>query len=144
MSTPHSITDGVTENSAEVINRAIRVFLDTTSGVTNPTTIIPSTGSVTERSGSVTLGGTSQQMMAANTSRKYLLIQNPSTTAGQNIATAETLFVRFGSTAATVNTGTSFEIVSGASLVMEGSFVSTQAVQVIAATTAHKWLAVEG
>lgn len=100
-------------------------------------------GSLTERSGSIALGGTSQQLMAANSARTYLLIQNPATTAGQGV-TAETLFIRFGATGATVNTGTSIELVAGGSYEMAGSFVSTQAVQVIAATTAHKFIASEG
>lgn len=101
-------------------------------------------GRVVEKSGTITSGGTSQTMMAANPTRLYLLIQNPLTATGQGISAAESLFIRFGDTAATVNTGTSFELSPGSSLVMEGGFCCTQAVQVIAATTAHDWIAVEG
>lgn len=101
-------------------------------------------GSLTARSGAIAAGGTSQQLAAAAATRKYLLIQNPKSAAGQNIATPETLYIRFGASNAGVNDGTSFEIEPGGSLVMEGSFVSTEAIQVNAATIAHKWIAVEG
>jgi hypothetical protein len=101
-------------------------------------------GTFTAQSGAMTAGGTSQTMMAANSSRKYLLIQNPATLTGQNIAAAESLFIRFGASAAGVNNGTSFEILPGGAFESAGAFVSTEAVQVNATTTAHKWVSVEG
>lgn len=99
---------------------------------------------MTERSSSIVVAATSQQLMAANPARKYLFVQNPSTLTGQGIAAAETLFIRFGASAATVNTGTSIELVAGATFIMESNYVSTQAVQVIATTINHKFIAVEG
>jgi len=104
----------------------------------------PSQGALTARSSTIAAGGTSQQLAAANTDRRYLLIQNPASAAGQGIVTAETLYVRFGASAAGVNNGTSFELAPGASLVIEGGFVSTQAIQVNATTIAHAFIAVEG
>lgn len=101
-------------------------------------------GSLTERSGSMTTGGTSKQMMAANASRKYLIIHNPSTIAGQNIAALEPLFIRFGAVAAGVNNGTAFELGSGGYFIQENAFVGTDAIQVNAATTSHRWIAAEG
>jgi hypothetical protein len=95
----------------------------------------------TSRNGSITTGGTSQQLAPANTSRQYLLIQNPTTAAGQGIAGQESLFIRFTS-AAGVNNGTSFEILPGASFELD-TVVSTEAVEVNAQTSGHVWIAVE-
>lgn len=120
----------------------VRADRSATAGVTVPVQGAPVT--LTERSGAMTTGGTSQQLAAANTLRKYLFIQNPVTLTGQNIAAAETLFVRFGATAAGVNNGTSIELVPGASITFEGNAIPTAAIQVNAATTAHRWIALEG
>lgn len=101
-------------------------------------------GTFTDLSGSMTTGGTSKTLSAANASRKYLLIQNPATLTGQNIAAAESLFIRFGASSAGVNNGTSLEILPGGVFESSGAFVSTEAIQVNAATTNHRWIAVEG
>ncbi len=104
-----------------------------------PTNPLPTTayngGTLTNRSGTITAGGTSQQIAPANASRKYLFIQNP-------ITATETLFVNFGSPAAS---GTSYEIAAGGSLSLGvGSFVPTDAVNIVAATTGHVFVAKEG
>lgn len=96
----------------------------------------PVNGTLTNRSGAVTTGGTSQQIAAANAARKWLLLQNPSTN-------AESLWIQFGATAA-VTDSPSVEIPVGASMTFEGTFLFTDAVQVIAATTGTKWTAKEG
>lgn len=80
-------------------------------------------------------------LMAANGSRNYLLIQNPSTAALQGIAVAESAFIDL-SGAASVG-GNSIEIQPGGSFTMEGTAVSTQAVSVISATTNHRVIAKE-
>ena len=98
-------------------------------------------GTLTDRSGSITTGGTKQTLAAANSGRKYLVIQNPSTAAGQNISAAESLWFNFTTDA--VVGEPSFELPAGASFVMESSFVSTELISVIAATTGHKWTAKE-
>ena len=104
---------------------------------------LPSLVTMTERSSTVTAGGTSQQLAAANASRRYLFIQNPNTTAGQGV-TAENLYIRFGAVAAGIDNGTAIELLPGASLTYESLASPTQAIQVIAATTAHKFIAMEG
>lgn len=96
--------------------------------------IAPQQGVLTDRSGSLAAGNTSQQMMASNATRKYLLIQN--------VDTAEDLWFTFGGSAA-VKDQPSLKLAPGGSFVMEGSFISTEAVQVIALTTGHKWSAKE-
>lgn len=100
-------------------------------------------GTFTSLSGSITAGGTSQTLVAANATRKKIIIQNPATLTGQNIAAAESLFIRHGASAAGVNNGTSFEILPGGAWESGPEFVSTEAIQVNAATTNHRWIAVE-
>lgn len=97
--------------------------------------IRPSGGTLTERSGTITTGGVSQQIMAANADRKYLLIQNISDI---------DMWFRFGATGAAADTVDNWKLPAGGSFTMEGSFVSTQAIQIIGATTGKKFSAVEG
>lgn len=93
----------------------------------------PATGALTDRSGTITTGGTAQQAMAANATRKYLLIQNSSDTA---------MWFNFTTTA--VADSPSFYLSpNGGSFVQEGSFVSTEAISIICATTGKKWTAKE-
>lgn len=88
---------------------------------------------LTNRSSSITTGGTSQELAAANTTRRYLLIQNIS---------SENLWVNFGTTA--VADQPSIRLSSGGDLVFEGTFVPTQAVNIVGATTGSKYVAKEG
>ena len=92
---------------------------------------VPTQGSLTNRSGTITSGGTSQELAAANTSRKYLFVQNVST---------GDLWVNFGTAA--VTTQPSIKLMPDASLTMTG-FVSTQAVNIIGATTGQAFTAKE-
>lgn len=81
-------------------------------------------GTLTDRSGTITLGGTSQQAAAANASRRYLLIQNVST---------GDLWVNFG-TAAVVGQPSILIKANGA---YEPVFIPTGTVNIIGATTAQ-------
>lgn len=125
-------------------NRAFS--LDTSGGLRTTGTGLgnqpaPNTGTFTDRSGAVTLGGTSQQLAAANTSRKRIIIENPCTATSQNIPTAESLFINF-TTAAAANL-TSVELAPCGSFDTGAGPVTTEVVNVIGATTAHKWVAKE-
>lgn len=97
---------------------------------------------LTNKSGTIATGGTAQPLAAANTARRYLIVQNLST---------DVLWVNeIGGTAAvgqpnlalkacgTANDGT------GGSLVFEGSFVPTGAVSILGATTGSAFSAREG
>lgn len=92
-------------------------------------------GTPTDRSGTITVGGTSQSMMSANTSRKFLFIQN--------LHPTEDLWIRFGSAAAVDGVGS---IVLGPTQTYENPshYIMTSAIHVIAATTGHKFTAYEG
>ena len=94
-----------------------------------------------QRNGALSVGGKSQQLAPANGSRKSIIVQNPGTAAGQNLSTAESLFIRFGLNAG-VNDGTSFEVLPGSCMEFD-TVVSTEAVSVNAATAGHRWIAVE-
>lgn len=90
-------------------------------------------GTLTDRSGTITLGGTAQTLAAANATRKYLIVENVSQT--------EDLWINFTTTA--VVGQPSLLIKPNGVFVMESSFVSTELVSVIAATTSHAWAAKE-
>ena len=106
-----------------------------TSPASSPGTqpISAASGALTARSGTITLGGTAQQLAAANASRKYLIIQNLS---------SGDLWFNFAITA--VQSQPSKRLEPFAVFVMEGSFVSNQAISIIGATTSQAFAADEG
>lgn len=111
---------------------ALSVDLAGGQRVTGTVTAISSKGSVTDRSGTITLGGTAQTLMAANATRKYLLIENVSN---------KNLWFNFTTTA--VQDQPSCLLLPNAAFVMEGAFVSTEAISVIGATTGKSFTAKE-
>jgi hypothetical protein len=93
----------------------------------NPTSAL---GTGTDKSGSITTGGTAQQLAAANTSRRALPIQN--------ISTGDLWVNETGGTAA-ANTAGSYKIAPD-----QTAYVDTnQAVSIIGATTGQKFSATE-
>ena len=111
--------------------------LDSINANTNDKTVTarPTAGSLTDRSGTITTGGTSQVLAAQNLSRAYLFVQNIS---------EETLFLNFG-TSATNNESTpnSIEIKPNQSVTFV-SFVSSDQIFVLGETTGSKFIAKEG
>ena len=93
------------------------------------------------RNGALAVGGKSQKLAPANGLRKYIIVQNPGTSAGQNLSNPESLFIRFGHNAG-VNDGTSLEVLPGSCMEFD-TVVSTESVSVNAATAGHRWIAVE-
>ena len=77
----------------------------------------------------IAVGGTAQSLVGANSSRKRLFVQNPSTA-------TESLFLRFGGTATT--TYTSLELLPGAAFDSSGGPCPSDAISVNAATTGHQ------
>jgi hypothetical protein len=92
----------------------------------------PFRGTFTDRSGSVTAGGTRQQVMAANANRRYLLFQNVST---------GDLWVRFGANAN--GDQPSILVPSRRGFVMKDDFINTDALDVFGATTGQAFSAKE-
>lgn len=97
------------------------------------TNIIPQSGSITTRSSTITTGGTSQQVAASNTSRKYFAIQNISDT---------DMYLGVGYTP-TTTTGILLSK-SGGGFVFESNFIPTQAINILCATTGKAFVAWEG
>lgn len=113
----------------------------TTPGTTNAVSVQATAGSFTDRSGTVTSGGTAQQVAAANSTRRYLVILNLSTTV---------LWVNFGVTAVAdqpsipLAAATSDGGADGGGIVFESSFVPSGLVSLIGATTGKKFVCKEG
>jgi hypothetical protein len=94
-------------------------------------------GVVVDRSGTVTTGGTPQQLMAANSNRMYLLIENPTTA-------TEPLYISLTGNAETGSVR-SLSIAPGGTYERAApAYVPTNAVSVTATTTGHAFVAVEG
>lgn len=93
-----------------------------------------SVGSLTDFSDDITAGGVSQTLAVANVLRKYIFVQN--------LDASEDLWINFGAAATIARP--SIKISAGGSFVMEGSFVSTQEITVIATTIGHDFTAKEG
>ncbi len=92
-------------------------------------------GTLTDRSGTTSgTPGTSTQVCAANSSRRYFFIQNLSTTTD--------IYINIGA-AASAGSG-SILLAPKAGFVFEDSFVSTQAVNVVSASASIAFSAKEG
>lgn len=85
----------------------------------------------TDRSGSITAGGTAQQLAAANSSRTFLT--------GQNTSAGDLWINEIGGTAA-VSTVGSYKVISGSSFRIS----TNRAISIIGATTGQQFAATEG
>jgi hypothetical protein len=88
-------------------------------------------GAGTDRSGSITLGGTAQVLAAANTARIALV--------GQNIDPSEDMWINEVGGNAQANTVSSTLVPAKATFSVD----TNRAISIVAATTGHKWTAVE-
>lgn len=103
------------------------------------------TASATGKGAAMTTGGTSQTLIASNVARKAFIVQNPCTAAEQGIVTAENLYINL-TTASTTNSSANLAVLAPCSSFEMGigaGVVSTEAVTVNAATTAHVILSKE-
>lgn len=106
------------------------VSVDSTGAIrTSPS---PFLGALVDRSGTITTGGVSQQVMATNSSRRYLLIQNTSDT---------TLWCNFS--VAAVQNQPSFILITNASFIMENETIATSSINCIGPTTGKAFTAKE-
>ena len=87
----------------------------------------------TDRSGSITLGGTAQTIAPVNTRRTYILVQNISDTA---------MWLNLGATA-TAGAGSLLLTANGGSYAAEGSAIPSGAVSILCATTGKEFTAKE-
>jgi hypothetical protein len=89
-------------------------------------------GAAVYRGGTITAGGTSQQLMAANSARRGFTVQNQSTT---------DLYVKVGQTATTNNV--SLRLSPGQFYETQPQHASTSVVNIIGATTGQAFYATE-
>jgi hypothetical protein len=94
--------------------------------------LVATAGTVTDRSGNITAGATSQVVAVQNLSREFLLFQNTSDTA---------MYVNFGAAATTTN---GVLVAAGTSLSLNGPFVPSDSVNVLCATTGKTFVCKEG
>lgn len=87
----------------------------------------------TDGSGTITTGGTSQTVFAANPNRRYFEFQNISDT---------DMYVNFG--AAAVADSNSFKIAAGGAYVNPSNYCPTTSITVICATTGKKFITKQG
>lgn len=115
-------------------NSQIAITSALPAGSNNIGLVSASQGSLTNRSGSTSgTPGTSTTVMSSNASRKYLLLQNLDATSSETF--------NFTSAADTSN---SILLAPGQSFVMEGFFISVEAITVQSAGTSVKYCAKEG
>jgi hypothetical protein len=104
---------------------------------TQPISLSPAVVTPTDRGGTITTGGTAQQLAAANASRKQLCVQNPP-------SATETLYLSTSTTATVAGAGNDAGLSPGAQWCAgNGLQINQNAVSVIATTTAHRWIATE-
>jgi hypothetical protein len=109
-----------------------------TVNVVGTVTVNPAAVVWADKSGAIAAGGTAIQAIAANGTRKRVIISNASTITGQNIAAVESIFFNFGS-AAGVNDGVSLELQPGQAWDSGGGPCPTALLSINAATTAHRF-----
>ncbi len=127
-------------NSADLLTvdptaKAARVTLYDTAGsplAAAAPTPVPTRGNAVDRSGTIALGGTSQQLMAANATRVYFLIENVST---------GDLWFNYG--IAAVVGQPSIKIPAGGSYENPPHFVDPRAINIIGATTTAPFVSKE-
>jgi len=96
--------------------------------------VVSQVSTLTDRSGSITTGGTAQQLAASNSTRKYYIIQNTSTA---------DLWYSFTSTAVVGGGSGSYRLPAGATVISDAQWVSSQAISIIGASTGQTWTAGE-
>lgn len=102
-------------------------------GISGGTAVpITAQGTPTDRSSTLTTGGTAQQLAASNSTRKYLLVQNQS---------SGYLYIRFTGTA--VQDQTSIRLDPGGTYENPPHYCPTSAVSIIGATTGQAFHSVE-
>ena len=128
LTTPATLTNGQVAPFTSTSDMRLRVSLDTAAG--------------TNRGGTITAGGTSQTLAAANANRRRLLIENPCSATTQGIGAAEPLFINFTS-AASVSNGQSIELAPCGSYDSASGPAPTELISVNATTTSHQYMARE-
>lgn len=125
-----SIASSLTHGQATSANSVPVVIASDQS----PISVITTTnrGALTDRSGTASTSSTS--IIAANANRKYLMVQNLS---------GAKMYINFGA-AASQGSGSIFLAANGGSFTMEGEFLSTDQIFIIASANSSAFTAKEG
>lgn len=133
-----SISGICIQSSAVVIQGEVspgiypNISVDSAGRLATTTSVSPMSGAFTDKSGTMSVGGTSQQVAASNSSRKYIFVENIST---------HNCYINFG--VAAVTTQPSLLLLPNSSFVMEGSAITTQSVNINCSTTGDAYTAKE-
>jgi hypothetical protein len=114
----------------------VPVKVDASGNIVVSGTIVtsPTGGSVTDGSGAIASGSTSEQVFSANPTRSYLEFQNISDT---------DMFINIGADA--TENDDSFQVfANGGSIRFANGFVPTEAINVICASSGKKFVAKQG
>lgn len=132
--TDHEILLALLQTENDTFDRLEQVIqaIEAGGGGGGGGTVTPTSGALTDRSGTITVGGASQQLAAANATRKYFMFENVS---------SETLWINFGVVA--TQSQPSIKVLPNGYFFMEDFFVSNQTINVIGATTGSAFTAKE-
>src|SRR5574337_1292883 len=148
---PQSRLGGCQYNSSQptlTTTNQVAVQCDVNGNLRISGTVTATTGLVavtpTDKSGTLTAGGTSQILAVANPSRKSLIVQNPCTATGENIAAIEDVYINVTGSATVAGASNFVDLppCSSAEISYNGTVITTS-VTVNAATINHRWYATE-
>lgn len=125
-----TICDRDNPGNCALINSSGQLSISGSFSATVATIVV----TTTNKAGTVTSGGTAQNAIASNASRKSWCIQNSG-------AESEDLYVRLGAAASA--TVADFDLAPGQGVCSSPSMVDQGAVSVFAATTGHRWFGSE-
>jgi hypothetical protein len=128
-----SVSGSFTLNMVQGTGGGGGCVISTDFTATTPVSLSPTVVTPTERGGTITAGGTAQNALTANASRKFWCIQN-------DPAASETLYVQPNATASATS-GVAVE--PGKQTCAPIGMVTTGVVSVFAATTGHRWFSTE-
>lgn len=118
---------------SHVAQRASGAILDSQGGITHTVTVNAQYGTLVDASGSIATGGTAQTLMAANSYRHKIIIENTSASA--------VITFSFTGTAGAQGTAGSYVLQPGQFFTSDPDACSTQAISVYSATTGATWTA---
>lgn len=138
----YATAPGTAGNAITLVSNSARITVsggtlaNGTDGAT-PVVVTPAGGALTDAAArTITVGGTSQTVFAANAARRYLIIQNLS---------ADELFVNFGAAATagspSIGLAPADGAIPGGTVIFEGSYIPTSSVTIIGATTGDSFSA---
>ncbi len=132
--TVSSVAVGDTTDTAAASGNVTASQVALLKAILNSNQSMSNAASAVDRSLTIAAGGTAQQLVSANASRRSIVIQNPPNVTGN--PSSESIYVSFTGTAVVAAAG-SFEIMPGETWSSAGGPAPSGAISVIASTTGH-------